>query len=230
MTRRPITQMLSEQEEKLKLLEAEHKKMKAANTAYRETLSGKKSEIPYIPGVPYWRFQLSAKPYSTGELQTNRRIIQRTKERIAFLRERLAQAKGAFVEAPVEETNSIHNRSPDEQDPQETIKDPPSVRNKLQEIEAAKQNADSDSIGKNRNDRQEKTDIREPLSQGHQEKQAPVILSVTGRNSGEVPSQDRERNSIRDYLIRKLTEKLETIQAAEDPISCSAQKKRALER
>ena len=98
--------MIAEHQEKLAGLEERHRKMKDANARYRregtlrgsphrETLAAWMSDSG-ITGTAAWR------PFPKEALRSSRQYIQREKERLAFLRERLAEEKEAAPEAAAE--------------------------------------------------------------------------------------------------------------------------------
>ena len=104
--RKTTPQMIAEHEEKLAGLEERHRKMKDANAHYRRegTLRGS----PHREILTAWMFDSGAartaswRPFPKEALQSSRRSIQREKERLAFLRERLAEEKEAAPEAAAE--------------------------------------------------------------------------------------------------------------------------------
>ena len=87
-------EMIRTQTAKLKEMEEEHSFMKEANTWFRK--HGSLDGFEKAHRVPYWRTSWNGTngrtgirpPYSSAEIQASRAAIQRTKERLAFLRER----------------------------------------------------------------------------------------------------------------------------------------------
>ena len=236
--------MITEQTEKLKQLEDSHDLMKEANRYFKKhgSLNG------FHTRVEYWRVSRQGYgggrrlPFSADEIRGSWKIIQRTKERLAFLRERQAtEEKETHREQTMEcRTQSVKSakteqelKAPREaaltsgtgQNPADEEKRP-SFRQKLEAMKEISKTASIAAEGKRAE--QDMDAFISPVRSTRDG--SPMITAGHGDKQDAGGYSGGKEESFRDYLTRKCGEKPKSMKAADEAVRSTQNHQKSSER